>query len=359
MVIAQLEVMNTPFKGSLHAISGNLRAIRKGVRYIDRDLNRIWYPGFLIDKSERPKVAEYSEKVELLHSIIDIMKQHPERITYLFDLHTTSSESMPFMSISDTLKNRRITRHIPVPLVLGLEELLDGPMFSFFSELGLSTVLFEAGHHQAHSSLENHIAFVWLILHGLGCIRKKDVLEFHRYEEILKKNSLNESRIFELKYRHSIEEGERFSMKEGFANFQPVKKGEVLAQNQHRTIKAPRQGRIFMPLYQNLGRDGYFLVKEIDSLWLRISGRTRKWRMEHLLRLMPGIAMDKGKHDAFKIDKEVAKWRVLPFFHLLGYRKITDNGHYFTVSRRPYDRRFPKTTSVIRNIEAYLKKITE
>jgi succinylglutamate desuccinylase len=359
LVLGQLQKIKPSFKGSIYGISGNLKAIRKGSRFIDRDLNRIWYPGFLIEPEARNTVSEYGEKIELLNTILDIMRNHSKQMTYLFDLHTTSSQSIPFISISDTLKNRRITRKIPVPLVLGLEELLDGPMFSFFSELGLSTVLFEGGQHNAYSSLENHIAFIWMILHEIGCIKKRDVPEFHQYEEILKKNSLNESRIFELKYRHLIEEGEQFSMKDGFANFQPVKKGEVVARNQHRFIKAPRQGRIFMPLYQSLGKDGYFLVKEIDPMWLRISGRTRKWRMEHILRLMPGIAREKRKQDAFMVDKEIAKWRVLSFFHLLGYRKVTDNGHYFTVQRRPFDRRFPKTSSVIKNVETYLEKITK
>ncbi len=359
LVFEQLKSINAPFNGSMYGLAGNLKALRQCSRFIHRDLNRIWYPGFLIEPGNRQKVAEYSEKVDLLTSILDIMKKHPSRMTYLFDLHTTSSQSIPFLSISDTLKNRRITRRIPVPLVLGLEELLDGPMFSFFSELGLSTVLFEGGQHMAYSSLENHMAFIWMILHELRCVKKKDVPGFHRFEEILKKNSLNERRIFELKHRHSIENGEKFKMKEGYVNFQPVKKGEVVAHNQHRALQAPRHGRIFMPLYQDQGKDGYFLVKEIDPMWLRISGRTRRWHLEHVLRLMPGITRDKKKNDAFKIDKEIAKWRVLPFFHLLGYRKITDNGHYFTVSRRPYDKRFPKTASVIKNIEAYLKKITE
>jgi succinylglutamate desuccinylase len=29
-------------KGSVYMVSGNLKAIRQGVRYLDRDLNRIW-----------------------------------------------------------------------------------------------------------------------------------------------------------------------------------------------------------------------------------------------------------------------------------------------------------------------------
>jgi hypothetical protein len=359
MVLHQIKKDHIPVRGKVYAVAGNIRAIRKGVRFIDRDLNRIWYPGFLVDRNERQKGGEYHEKIDLLQHVLTIIRNNPGHATFLLDLHTTSSQSIPFISISDTLKNRRIIRNIPVPLVLGLEELLDGPMFSFFSELGLSTVLFEGGQHDAISSLENHVAFIWLMLHALGCCKKRTIPSFHTHQEILKKNSLNERKIFEIKHRHLIEEGEAFKMKEGYANFQHIKKGEILAKNQHRDIKAPMSGRIFMPLYQKLGRDGFFVVREIRPLWIRLSGRTRKWKLEHLLRAIPGITREKNGRDAFKLDNEMSKLGLLSFFHLLGYRKVQDNGHSITLMRRPYDRRFPKSASVIRNIEAYIKKITE
>ena len=135
IVLKDLQKIKPEFKGNLFAFAGNRGAINAGKRFLAKDLNRIWYPGFTIDRSERDKVPEYAEKVDILQHILILLKKHPKRATYLIDLHTTSSQSIPFISISDTLKNRRITRNIPVPLVLGLEELLDGPMFSFFSEI--------------------------------------------------------------------------------------------------------------------------------------------------------------------------------------------------------------------------------
>ena len=178
--------INPDFKGNIYAIAGNLKGIEQNKRYIGKDLNRIWFPNTIIKKEERSLISEYEEKIEILNSLIRVLNN--KRPTYLIDLHTTSSHSMPFISISDTLKNRRIIRNIPSHLVLGLEELLDGPMFSFFSELGLPAILFEAGQHDAISSYENHVAFIWMILAELKCMKKRDIPAYHTFIETLKKN---------------------------------------------------------------------------------------------------------------------------------------------------------------------------
>ncbi len=355
-VSEQLEKITGPFKGNFYALAGNLKALEMRQRFIAYDLNRIWFPKCMIPPGKRSEVPEYKEKIELLKSILDILKNG--KPTILIDLHTTSSQSIPFISISDTLKNRRFTKNIPVPLILGLEELLDGPMFSFFSEQGLPTILFEGGQHEAPSTLQNHIAFIWLMLNRLGILKKKQIPGYYRYVEILKKNSLDQHKVFELKYRYLIGEGEQFRMKEGFVNFEQVRKGKVLAKNQYGKIRAPLSGRIFLPLYQSQGTDGFFIVREIRRIWLRISKRTRQWRIETFLPVLPGVQRKTGEDNTYVIDKSIARWRVLSLFHLLGYRKVTNAGHFITVKRRPYDRKFPPTRVVVENIRKYLEEIS-
>lgn len=356
IVAGHLEKIHGHFKGNFYALAGNLKAIQARKRFISHDLNRIWFPKCHIPLEKRASVPEYTEKIELLESILEILKN--EKPTILIDLHSTSSQSIPFISISDTLKNRRFTRNIPAPLILGLEELLDGPMFSFFSEQGLPTILFEGGQHEAPSTLHNHIAFIWLMLNKLGCLKKKQIPDYHKHVEILKKNSLDKRKIYELKYRYLIGADEQFKMKEGFVNFEQIKKGQTLARNQHGKIKAPGNGRIFLPLYQAQGIDGFFIIREIRTVWLRISKRTRQWHIEIALPLLPGVKKGKGMKSTYTIDKNIARWRVVPLFHLLGYRKVTNDGHLITVTRRPYDRHFPPTRTVIENIRQYLEEIT-
>lgn len=65
----------------------------------------------------------------------------------------------------------------------------------------------------------------------------------------------------ELVYQHMIQPGDRFRMRPGFRNFQPVKEGEWLATDREGRIVAHCDGYLLMPLYQNQGNDGFFIVR--------------------------------------------------------------------------------------------------
>ncbi len=354
-VLDDLHKFKPHFRGNFYAISGNLKAIEQKKRYVGRDLNRIWFPGCVIPKEERQNISEYHEKIEILTTLKNIVSN--EQPTLVFDLHTTSSQSVPFVSISDTLKNRKLIRNLPVHLVLGLEELLDGPMFSFFSELGVPAVLFEAGQHEAVSSFENNVAFIWLMIARLKCLKKRDIPDFGRYKVTLKKNTLGKKKIFEIKYRHLIDEDDEFRVKDGFVNFQKVKAGQTIAYDKNGKIKAPRSGHIFMPLYQPQGRDGFFIVKEIKPFWFRLSNRTRMWNLDNTISLFPGIKKLPDGQNAYLIDKTIGRWKVISLLHLFGYRKMEYNGNTIIMSRRPYDKVFPEPAEVRKNIEDYLEEM--
>lgn len=354
-VIETLQLRKPVLRGNVFAIAGNLKAIKERKRFIGKDLNRIWFPNALIPKEERAQVPEYKEKIEILDSLIRIFGNR--KPTFLIDLHTTSSHSMPFISISDTIKNREIIKDIPANLVLGLEELLDGPMFSFFSELGLPAILFEAGQHDAISSIENHIAFIWMILVELQCIKKRSLPDYHKFRETLKKSSPGGNKSFEIKYRYVIQDQEQFKMKDGFVNFQKIEKGETMAYNKDGEIKSTRNGYIFMPLYQPQGCDGFFIVKEIKPIWLKVSSRSRKWKMDSLIKMLPGVHRIRNGKNAYEIDKNVARYRAISLLHLLGYRKVQDNGKNLIMSRRPYDRQFPIVNELRKNFIQYLEKL--
>lgn len=62
---------------------------------------------------------------------------------------------------------------------------------------------------------------------------------------------------------HAIKKGDNFVMQPGYKNFQPVKKGEILATDKNGAISAQEDGLILMPLYQKQGNDGFFLVKMV------------------------------------------------------------------------------------------------
>ena len=108
-------------------------------------------------------------------------------------------------------------------------------------------------------------------------------------------------------------------MRPGFKNFEPIKKNEYLATSEGQEIMSPRGGRIFMPLYQELGEDGFFILTRVSKFWLRLSVIARKLKFNHFLRLIPGVKKDPENSYTLIIDPRVARFMTRPVFHLFGY----------------------------------------
>jgi len=340
-VIQEIQERNIPVKGNIFAIGGNLLALEKGERYENEDLNRLW-------TSERMKhlyegnVDEKNEDEVQQIMICKIIKEILETETgpfYFMDLHTTSSETIPFLTVNDSLLNRKYTKQYPVPIVLGIEEHLDGPLLSYINELGYVAFGYEGGQHDDLSSIENHIAFIYLSLVFTGCIDKKDI-EFNHYFELLAKTSIDSRDFYEIFYHYKIKENESFTMKPGFFNFQQINKSQDLATSDGERIKALKKGRMLMPQYQSQGDDGFFIIRKIHPFYLRLSRTIRKMHFDHILPLLPGVNWFSSKKSALKVNRKIAWLFAKQFFHLMGYRS----------------KRFNKTHLVVKNREAASKK---
>ena len=57
----------------------------------------------------------------------------------------------------------------------------------------------------------------------------------------------------------------------GFENFDRIAKGQHLADDSSGPIMSPGKLRIFLPLYQGQGDDGYFLARPVNPFWLGLS----------------------------------------------------------------------------------------
>jgi hypothetical protein len=339
-VLTYIRENKIPFYGNFSALQGNLPALKENKRYLDKDLNRIWYTKYNDARLPSNDISEFQEKEELKEYIDDFLEESTGYV-YFFDLHTTSSHSVPFVSISDTLKNREIIEEVPVPIVLGLEEQMEGTLFSFFSELGIPMALFEAGQHDSMASVDNNEAFIWLMLAKLGFVNQDDIKDFHYYYETLAKESVYRKQIFQLKYRHPLNETDDFKMNLGYVNFQPISKHQMLAVDRNGEVKAPMRGRIFMPLYQQQGSEGFFIIEEIKKFWLEVSERFRRLGIDRFMHLLPGVRKDKTLPECFVVNRHISAFFVLDFFHLLGYRKVIRRDNKFIVKRRPFDREQP------------------
>ena len=330
-VLHKIKEENIMFKGNLYMLLGNINGLNKGVRFEDVDLNRIWKQENIITINNNyvPTSNEVKEQIELYKLIKEILKNEIGPF-YFLDLHTTSAASVPFITISDSLNNRKFSSNFPVPVVLGIEEYLDGPLLTFINEYGHVALGFEGGEHYDEKSIINCEAFIWKALVHSKCLSKKNISNYKKY-----KNNLSELcckyEFFEINYRYVLKNNEDFKMNLGFKNFEKIKKNQQLALSNGTIIRANEDGRIFMPLYQELGEDGFFILQKISKFWLKASLIARKLKINHFLRLIPGVEKASENNYTLIVDPKIAKYLAKDIFHLFGYRKqiFKDEKYHF------------------------------
>lgn len=339
-VFQTLQETNGQIQGKLIGLAGNLSALKNHTRYIDQDMNRIWsHRRMLVSESgTKAQTSEDKEQRELLEKLSQTIQESKGELFFI-DLHTTSSESQPYISINDTLRNRRLALKYPLPIVLGLEEFLEGTILSYINELGHIALGFEAGQHDAPASITNHEAFIWLSLIYSGCLINKEALYHHH--TVLSKTIIDGKKVFELRHRHWVEPRDQFVMKPGYVNFQAIQKNEPLAHDVQREILATEKGRIFMPLYQSQGNDGFFIARRIKWFWLKASAVLRLTHFHRFLHLLPGVSKYNQLNHSLIVNTSWARWYVIDFFHLMGFRRKQIIGKRMIFMKREYDIKKP------------------
>ncbi len=158
-------------QGRVYLVAGNIRAYAKDVRFLDADLNRHWTREN-IRRNTRPTgsmSAEDSEQYELLTVFREILGSAMAEV-YVLDLHSTSAGGVPFATVGDTLRNRHFAQTLPVTILLGIEEQLEGTMLEFLNNEGAVTLGFEAGQHASAEAIDNHEAIVMNALVSSGIL---------------------------------------------------------------------------------------------------------------------------------------------------------------------------------------------
>lgn len=340
-VFARLAEARPPFRGRFVAVAGNRQALALGRRFIDRDLNRNWSAEQLGRAKARIAAgtgsAEDREQVELAATLDPILRQAPGKV-YIVDCHSTSSQSAPFMLFADTLVNRDFASAFPLPLVLGLEEQIDGALFDHYQGYGVVTLGVEGGQHGSPEAVDNVEAVIWLALHHAGCLPTLPAEQVESCRARLRDARGAVPWILEVRYRHGIRGEDAFRMHPGYVNFQPVQRQEHLADDRHGAVRAPEDGHILMPLYQGQGDDGFFMTRPVRPLWLAVSARLRRRRLGWAVRWLPGVSRDPEHRGTLRIDTRVAHFYPMEVFHLLGYRRMRREGRTLVVTRRLHDR---------------------
>ena len=259
-VFRELDKTKPEINGRIIGVMGNKAALEKGQRYIDEDLNRTWTAENV--KNHDPETQEQRE----MHEIIEILEQYPKTeypSRYFLDCHTTSSDSLPYISVQEVNDNDEWAHKFPGYKVRGFSDIVYGAIDHYMSRTGLTGFVFEAGQHTSDESVENHEGIIWLALEK-ACGLDLEKLSGHPQcvERFTVKNAPDE-KTFEIVYRHEIKKGDAFKMEPGYKNFQEIKKGELLATSNGEQIKSEWDAYIFMPLYQSQGNDGFFVIKAV------------------------------------------------------------------------------------------------
>ncbi|HEU4709992.1 MAG TPA: succinylglutamate desuccinylase/aspartoacylase family protein [Pyrinomonadaceae bacterium] len=334
----RMQKRRAALRGEVVLLRGNTRALEQRVRYINADLNRQWTAENVRTaelEQGTPEVSELLEQSELLTVIREAINRARGEIHFV-DLHTTSAHGQPFATVGDTLRNRRFALNFPLTIVLGLEEQIDGTLLEYVNNLGAITMGVEAGQHEAMTSVDNHEAVIWIATAATGNFRREDLPELDQSRSVLKR-ATGGMRVVEVRYRHAIVPEDCFKMEPGFRNFEAVRRGKVLAGDRAGAIKASETGLILMPLYQALGDDGFFLVREVKRFWLTLSALLRKLKVGHYMHLLPGVRRDPLNENFLIINTSIARFLPLQVFHLLGFRRLRWTDKYLVVSRRSYD----------------------
>jgi succinylglutamate desuccinylase len=333
----RLEESGSLVRGDFVGLLGNVEAFARGSRFVARDLNRAWTESRLSHLGAAdPATLSEAEDVEQADLRVEIERAIAEARgpVHLVDLHTTSGADGIFTVFGDALRQRAFAETFPIPMVLGLEELVDGTLIQFYGERGVVAVTVETGHHEAPESIERAEAAIWVALDTLNMLSARARTEAARGIRTLRRASAHLPPALEMRHRHAVRPGDGFEMLPGYRNFDRVVRGEVVARDHAGEIRAEETARLLMPLYQSQGEDGFFLVRRFSPFWMGASAVLRRLHVDRVATWLPGVREVPGDPDAVSVDRRVARFFAKQLFHLLGFRKVEEAGPRLVMRRR-------------------------
>jgi hypothetical protein len=218
--------------------------------------------------------------------------------------------------------------------VLGIEEYLSGPLLSYINQLGYVSLGFESGQHDDVDAVLNCLSFIYLSLVFTEIIKKEDLADFEIHYNQLQHQSKNVRHVFEVTYLYKIKQNENFKMLNGFKSFQKITKGKRLAISDSKEIFSKYNARIFMPLYQKQGEEGFFIIKIIKPFFLKMSELLRRYKGDNLLVLLPGVSWQDRQKGVLSVNLKVTRFLAKQIFHVFGFRsQQLDKTHVLLYNR--------------------------
>ncbi len=258
-VAGRLAGQSGKMAGDFVAAVGNIAALEAGRRFLAYDLNRVWTRSRLA--ARRGRSAPEDRETARLARLLKQVQERRRGPVYVLDIHTTSSGGGAFTTTAGLPANRRFAQVIPVPLVLGLGKHVEGTLITHLDQFGWTTAVFECGQHEEAAARARAAAAVWLAVRAAGLLREEDVPEAARGFLTLQADGRGLPPVMEMTHRHAVTESDAYQSRPGLRNFQPVRAGDIVGNDRRGDVAAPVDGRLLMPLYQEQGEDGFFVVE--------------------------------------------------------------------------------------------------
>ncbi|GAB4405303.1 MAG: hypothetical protein OHK0053_31200 [Microscillaceae bacterium] len=259
-VFAHLYQQRPPVKGRFIGLRGNIPALSTQKRYLHEDFNRIWTEGNIRIAREGHAHSPEMKELKAVFEEMDAFMEHPYSQRIFLDLHTTSGENGTFIVAVDYPHSRNLLDKFPVPLILGLEEKLEGTAITYFRRQGFISFAFEGGLHQDPQSTPVLAWGIWNVLQESGFLSPVYMPDLSETRLHLRNKFASLPQLLSLDYLHRVRPGDGFVMRPGFKNFDKIHEGQHLADDRQGAVLAPSAGYLLMPLYQKEGDDGFFLV---------------------------------------------------------------------------------------------------
>lgn len=336
-VLEGLAKERTSLSGEVVALAGNLASLRLRRRFGAKDLNRQWTDdkvSALLSREHPASVDDAEDREQrALIGCIDQVLGRARGPVFFVDLHTTSAAGFPFALYGDSIAQAQFASRFPLPIILGLEEEVDGVLSTYMSRRGCVSLAVEGGQHDDPRTIDHLEAVLWVALAAAGLADRTALPRFPRARAHLNDARGEIPRVLEVLRRHAITPEDRFVMEPGFANLARVRAGQLLARDRAGDVRAPEDGFVMLPLYQGQGDDGFFWGREVSRARLRASVALRRIGVDRVVPLLPGVRRDGVVPDRFVLSDAAAQRYPLGLFRTLGMRRVREKNGARTVGK--------------------------
>lgn len=251
--------------GEIVAFVGNPEARAAHRRHVARDLNRQWTPERIAAARARGTSADVEERalVSLADALDEVMARARGPVVAL-DLHTSSSEGVPFIFVGEGEGDQELASHFPLPGIAGVHPMLPGVLVNHLAARGCVALAIEGGQSDSAAAAANLDAVLTLALVACGLFDAEEVAGYAEARETLSRARGDLPPLIRAISRHQVDPTGGFRMAPGYRNISRVSAGALLAHEHGAPVAAPSDGFVLLPLYQEQGEDGFFFGRAGD-----------------------------------------------------------------------------------------------